>query len=147
MDYAAIGTYQEERRQGHDHAKADQFQEVLPMLRLSSDGYAEAPPPRSYDPTLYYNGDEFATNFEGRSVSFAIFLLRPLASQARNVREFVKAKQLAVSPSVLNKSASSPVDRKIRLQEFQIGASGARFRVKAARREFFNTLLHYTHSG
>jgi hypothetical protein len=40
----------------------------------------------------YYNGDEFAMNFEGRIVSFAKFLLRVLASQVRNVREFVKAK-------------------------------------------------------
>ena len=67
------------------------------MLCLSSDGYAEAPPPRSMTPH-YYNCDEFATNFEGRSVSFAIFLLRLLASQARNVREFVKANKFAESP-------------------------------------------------
>jgi hypothetical protein len=46
----------------------------------------------------YYNGDEFATDFEGRSVSFAIFLLRLLASQARTFREFVKEKQFAESP-------------------------------------------------
>jgi hypothetical protein len=46
----------------------------------------------------YYNGDEFATNFEGRSVSFAIFLSRFLGSQARTFREFVKAKQFAESP-------------------------------------------------
>jgi hypothetical protein len=67
------------------------------MLRHSSDGYAEAPPPRSMTPH-YYNGEEFATNFEGRNVSFAIFLLRFLASQARIVRESVKAKQFTESP-------------------------------------------------
>jgi hypothetical protein len=37
----------------------------------------------------YYNADEFAMNFGGRSVSFAKFPLRLLARQARNFQEFV----------------------------------------------------------
>jgi hypothetical protein len=38
----------------------------------------------------YYNGNEFAMNFEERNVSFANFLSRLLASQARNFPELDK---------------------------------------------------------
>jgi len=37
----------------------------------------------------YYNAEEFAMNFEERSVCFAKFLLRYLGSQVRNFQEFV----------------------------------------------------------
>jgi len=37
----------------------------------------------------YYNAEEFAMNFEERSVSFAKFLSRHLGSQVRNFQEFV----------------------------------------------------------